>query len=99
MDATDLCFTPATALAAAIRARTLSPVEIGDAVLARIEALSQDAAGAWPAGDRAQSEEGLLRRERVGRGVGLGSAPAPGQQALDAAVEVEAGTSSHCGTS
>ena len=28
MDATELCFTPATALAAAIRARTLSPVEI-----------------------------------------------------------------------
>jgi len=40
MDATEICFTPATALAAAIRARTLSPVEIVDAVLARIERLN-----------------------------------------------------------
>ncbi len=40
MDATDLCFTPATELAAVIRRRTLSPVEIMDAVLARIEALN-----------------------------------------------------------
>ena len=40
MDATDLCFTPATELAAMIRSRTLSPVEIMDAVLARIEALN-----------------------------------------------------------
>ena len=39
MDATDLCFTPATELAAMMR-RTLSPVEIMDAVLARIEALN-----------------------------------------------------------
>jgi hypothetical protein len=31
MDATELCFTPATTLADAIRARTLSPVEIVDA--------------------------------------------------------------------
>src|SRR5262247_1382767 len=40
MDATDLCFTPATELAAMMRRRTLSPVEIMDAVLARIEALN-----------------------------------------------------------
>ena len=40
MDTTELCFTPATELAAAIRARKLSPVEIADAVLARIEALN-----------------------------------------------------------
>lgn len=37
MDATDVCRMPAVALAAAIRARTLSPVEVIDAVLARIE--------------------------------------------------------------
>ena len=37
MDATDLCFTPATELAAMIRSRALSPVEIMDAVLVRIE--------------------------------------------------------------
>jgi Asp-tRNA(Asn)/Glu-tRNA(Gln) amidotransferase A subunit family amidase len=40
MDATELCFTPATALAAAVRARRLSPVEIVDAALARIESLN-----------------------------------------------------------
>ena len=40
MSATELCFTPATELAAAIRSRALSPVEILDAVLARIEALN-----------------------------------------------------------
>src|SRR5256712_10547563 len=40
MDATDLCFTPATALAAMMRRRTLSPVAVMDAVLARIEALT-----------------------------------------------------------
>src|SRR5262252_2106364 len=40
METTDLCFTPATELAAMIRRRTLSPVELMDAVLARIEALN-----------------------------------------------------------
>ncbi len=40
MDPTELCFPPAIALAVAIRARALSPVEIVDAVLARIEALN-----------------------------------------------------------
>lgn len=40
MSATELCFTPATELAAALRSRALSPVEILDAVLARIEALN-----------------------------------------------------------
>jgi len=40
METTDLCFTPATELAVMIRRRTLSPVEIVDAVLARIEALN-----------------------------------------------------------
>jgi len=36
----DLCYTPATELAAAIRARKLSPVELTDALLARIEAVN-----------------------------------------------------------
>lgn len=40
MDATDLCFTAATALATMIRRRQLSPVEIMDAVLARLETLN-----------------------------------------------------------
>jgi hypothetical protein len=39
MDATEL-FTPAVTLARAIRARELSPVEVLDAVLARIEAVN-----------------------------------------------------------
>ncbi|MCQ4159860.1 amidase family protein [Roseomonas sp. GC11] len=38
MDDTDLCFAPATTLAAMIRARTLSPTEVVEAVLARIAA-------------------------------------------------------------
>jgi Asp-tRNA(Asn)/Glu-tRNA(Gln) amidotransferase A subunit family amidase len=37
---TDLCFTPATELAAAIRTRKISPVDVVEAVLARIEALN-----------------------------------------------------------
>src|SRR5215470_14921834 len=35
----ELCFTPATELARRIRARELSPVELLDAVLARVEAV------------------------------------------------------------
>jgi aspartyl-tRNA(Asn)/glutamyl-tRNA(Gln) amidotransferase subunit A len=37
VDATDLCYMPATDLAAAIRAKRVSPVEVTEAVLARIE--------------------------------------------------------------
>lgn len=40
MDATDLCFTPATELSRLIAARDLSPVELTDAVLARIDRLN-----------------------------------------------------------
>jgi Asp-tRNA(Asn)/Glu-tRNA(Gln) amidotransferase A subunit family amidase len=40
MDTTELCYTPATQLAAAIRAKHLSPVEVIDAVLTRIERLN-----------------------------------------------------------
>ena len=40
MTPTDLCRTPATQLAAAIRSRQLSPVEIVEAVLARIETVN-----------------------------------------------------------
>ena len=40
MTATDLCFMPATDLAAAIRAKQISPVEVMNAVLARIEQLN-----------------------------------------------------------
>src|SRR6266536_943786 len=38
-EGTELCFTPAVELAARIRAGELSPVELLDAVLARVEAL------------------------------------------------------------
>src|SRR4051794_1833535 len=40
MNATDLCFTPATELAALIRSKELSPVEVTEAVLARIARLN-----------------------------------------------------------
>jgi Asp-tRNA(Asn)/Glu-tRNA(Gln) amidotransferase A subunit family amidase len=40
MDATDLCYLPATKLAAAIRTKDLSPTEVVDAFLARIERLN-----------------------------------------------------------
>jgi Asp-tRNA(Asn)/Glu-tRNA(Gln) amidotransferase A subunit family amidase len=38
MEATELCYTPATQLAAASRTKQVSPVEVVDAVLRRIEA-------------------------------------------------------------
>ncbi len=40
MEAVELCFMPATAMASAIRARKLSPVEVVDAALARIDRLN-----------------------------------------------------------
>ena len=40
MNETDLCYTPATELARLIRAKTISPVEIAAAVLARLERLN-----------------------------------------------------------
>ena len=40
MNATDLCYTPATRLAEMIRTKALSPVELTRAVLERIERLN-----------------------------------------------------------
>jgi Asp-tRNA(Asn)/Glu-tRNA(Gln) amidotransferase A subunit family amidase len=40
MDALDLCYAPATELGRLIRARQLSPVELTEAVLSRIERLN-----------------------------------------------------------
>jgi Asp-tRNA(Asn)/Glu-tRNA(Gln) amidotransferase A subunit family amidase len=40
VDATDLCFTPATELGRLFRSRAVSPVEVTEAVLARIERLN-----------------------------------------------------------
>jgi Asp-tRNA(Asn)/Glu-tRNA(Gln) amidotransferase A subunit family amidase len=67
MDAAALCFTPATELAKAIRARQLSPVEIIDTVLARLEALNPHlnaflAVDAERARVRAQQAEAAVRR-------------------------------------
>jgi Asp-tRNA(Asn)/Glu-tRNA(Gln) amidotransferase A subunit family amidase len=72
MDAAALCFTPATELAKAIRARQLSPVEIIDTVLARIEALNPHlnaflAVDAERARARArQAEAAVMRGETLG---------------------------------
>jgi len=40
MDTTELCYLPATQLAAAIRAKDLSPTEVVDAYLSRIQRLN-----------------------------------------------------------
>jgi Asp-tRNA(Asn)/Glu-tRNA(Gln) amidotransferase A subunit family amidase len=40
VSATELCFTPATELSALIQSLDLSPVELADAVIARIERLN-----------------------------------------------------------
>src|ERR671937_98445 len=46
MEATELCFTPATELSRLIRTKELSPVELADAVLERIERLDPHPVGA-----------------------------------------------------
>ena len=77
MNGTELCFTPATELAAAIRERRLSPVEIMDAVLARIEAVNPHI-NAYLAVDGARAREAaraaeasLMRGEATGALYGL----------------------------
>jgi len=67
MDTIDLCFTPATALAAMIRSHQLSPVEIMDTILARIETLNPRlnaylAVDAERAREQAQAAEAALMR-------------------------------------
>lgn len=72
MSTADLCFTPATELALLIRNRQLSPVELVDAVLARIDALNPklnafltvDADGARAAAHAA--EAAVLRGDDLG---------------------------------
>ena len=77
MNGTELCFTPATELAAAIRERRLSPVEIMDAVLTRIEAVNPQI-NAYLAVDGARAREaaraaeaGVMRGEATGALYGL----------------------------
>lgn len=72
MSTSELCFTPATELAAAIRSKKVSPVEILEAVLSRLEALNPqlnaflaiDAEGARAAAK--QAEAAVLRGDTLG---------------------------------
>ena len=72
MEATELCYTPATQLAAAIRTKQVSPVEVVDAVLARIERLNPRLnAYCTVTADLARAtaraaEAAVLRREALG---------------------------------
>ena len=72
METADLCYTPATELARAIRERRLSPVEVVEAVLARIEAIEPRLnAYCTVAADQAraaarEAERRVARDERLG---------------------------------
>src|SRR3954468_851612 len=72
MDKTELCFTPATELATAIRARKLSSVEITSTVLDRVKALEPKLnAFAYLAADEAidaaaKADSALARGEALG---------------------------------
>jgi Asp-tRNA(Asn)/Glu-tRNA(Gln) amidotransferase A subunit family amidase len=72
MDATELCFTPAVALARAIRARDLSPVELLDAVLARIEAVNPRINAYCTVAAETAREAARAAEARVARGEPLG---------------------------
>jgi aspartyl-tRNA(Asn)/glutamyl-tRNA(Gln) amidotransferase subunit A len=72
MDATDLCFTPATALADLIRRKALSPVEVTEAILERIARLDP-ALGAYctltaarARADAGAAEAAVLRGDELG---------------------------------
>ncbi len=68
----DLCYTPATELAQNIRRKALSPVELMEAVLARIEALEPTVnAFATLIADHAM-DEAQKAEEAVAKGVALG---------------------------
>ncbi|WP_329371674.1 amidase family protein [Streptomyces sp. NBC_00669] len=67
-----LCFLPATEVAAAVAARRLSPVEVVDAVLERIEAVDPElGAFCTPVPDRARAEAADLA-DRLARGEAAG---------------------------
>lgn len=71
-DTTELCFTPATELADMIRRKTVSPVEVIDAVLARIEQINpQINAFCTVTGDQARAEAQVVE-QAVMRGDDLG---------------------------
>ncbi len=68
----DLCYLPATAMAAAIRSKKLSPVEITEAVLERIEALNPElnayctVCGDTARAEAARAEEAVMRGDELG---------------------------------
>ncbi len=72
MDQTDLCYMPATDMARSIRDRTISPVEVVDAVLGRVETLEPRInAFATLTGDSARAaaqaaEDALMRGDAIG---------------------------------
>jgi aspartyl-tRNA(Asn)/glutamyl-tRNA(Gln) amidotransferase subunit A len=72
MDSTELCFAPATRLAAMIRAKEVSPVEVVEAVLGRVQALEPRLnAFATLTADRARedarkAEAAVMRGEPLG---------------------------------
>ena len=71
MNATDLCFTPATRLAEMIRTKALSPVEVTRAVLDRIERLNPTLNAFCT----------LLPEQATGRGAGGGGGGHEGRRA------------------
>ncbi len=72
MTVEDLCWTPATELVAAIRSRRLSPVELVDAVLARIERLNPRLNAFYTVLADEARDEARWRERMVVRGEALG---------------------------
>ncbi len=72
MNATDLCFTSALELGALIRARQLSPVELCDAVLARVERLNPRLDAFLTVTADLARQQARAAEERARRGTGLG---------------------------
>ncbi len=72
MDATELCFASATELSALIRSRALSPVEVTEAVLARITRLNPTLNAYCTVTAEAALAEARLAEAAVSRGDALG---------------------------
>src|SRR5687768_12747629 len=69
----DLCWTPATDLAALIRRKKVSPVEVVDAVLARIETMNPRLnAYVTVLGDQARAQAKAAERAVMRKGAKLG---------------------------
>jgi Asp-tRNA(Asn)/Glu-tRNA(Gln) amidotransferase A subunit family amidase len=72
VDATELCFTPATELGRLIRSRQLSPVELTDAVLARVERLNPRLNAFLAVSADLARQQARASEERARRGALLG---------------------------